>query len=154
MTNSKIIKTNWYPDKKLLVTQVSGDIEIPDIKKWEKSLNEALNKIDDYESFKMFVNMYDFKAIDIDTHKRFRGIIPLTLANYGWKVGYLNLFEEEAKTITYKNTRGIKCIGVAHSYHDEAKMDLYENRFSCDKEHFFKDPSEAIDWIESLKLEE
>lgn len=154
MTNSKITETNWYPEKKLLVTHISGDVDKTDIEMWESSLNEALNKINDNESFKVFVNMYGFKAIDLDAHKRFRGIVPLTLANYGWKVGYVNLFEEEAKSVTYKNTRGIKCVGVAHSHQDETKMDLYETRFSCDKEHFFKDPAKAIEWIELLKIEE
>jgi hypothetical protein len=154
MTSSKITETTWFPEKKLLVTHISGDIEKPDIEKWENSLKEALDKIDDNESFKVFINMHGFTAVDIDAHKRFRGIVPLTLADYGWKVGYVDLFEEEAKTMTYKNTRGIKCVGAAHAHQDETKMDLYETRFSGEREHFFKDPTKAIEWIESLSIEE
>jgi hypothetical protein len=96
--------------------------------------------------------MYGFKAVNIDTHKRFRGIVPLTLADYGWKVGYVDLFEEEARTMTYKNTRGIKCVGAVHSHQDETKMDLYETKYGSENEHFFPDPIRAIEWIENLEI--
>lgn len=150
MIGTKITETNWFPEKRLLVTHISGDIEISDIERWEKSFIDTFNQLEDNTVFKIFVNMNGFKAVNIDAHKRFRAIIPLTLADYGWKVGYLALFEEEAKTIIYKNTRGIQCVGVAHSHQDEAKMDLYETRFSSDREHFFIDPIKARLWIENL----
>lgn len=145
-------ETNWYPEKRLIVTHISGDLKKSDIERWEKSFNDTLNKIENNGTFKIFVNMYGFKAVDIDAHKRFRGVVPLTLADYGWKVGYVDLFEEEAKTMTFKNTRGIKCVGAAHSHQDETKMELYETRFSSDKEHFFPDPTQARQWIENLEM--
>ncbi|MET6998107.1 hypothetical protein [Chitinophaga defluvii] len=152
MATKKITATNYYPDKKLVVTHISGDLEKTDIEQWEKSFKDTLKQLPDNTTFKIFVNMYGFKAVNIDTHKRFRGIVPLTLADYGWKVGYLGLFEEEAKTMTYKNTRGIKCVGAAHSHQDETKMDLYETKFSSDNEHFFPDPTQARQWIENLEI--
>lgn len=152
MTSTKITETNWYPEQRLVVTHVSGDLGKTDIEQWETSFKNALNQIEDNTTFKIFVNMHGFKAVDLDAHKRFRGIVPLTLADYGWKVGYLNLFEEEAKTMTYKNTRGIKCVGAAHSHQDEIKMDLYETKFSSDNEHFFPDPAQARAWIEKLEI--
>lgn len=151
MVTTKIIETNWHPEKRLVVTHISGDIEKDDIEHWEKSFKNTLDKIEDNTTFKIFVNMYGFKAINIDAHKRFRDVVPLTLADYGWKVGYMDLFEE-AKTMTYKNTRGIKCVGAAHSHQDETKMDLYETRFSSDREHFFLDPTQARQWIENLEI--
>ncbi len=151
MTLTKSIETIWYPEKRLVVTHISGDLEKEDVEQWEKSFKNTLDQIEDHSTFKIFVNMYGFKAVDIDTHKRFRGVIPLTLADYGWKVGYVNLFEEEAKTMTYKTTRGIKCVAAAHAHHDETKMDLYETRFSSDAEHFFVDATQALQWIESLE---
>lgn len=96
--------------------------------------------------------MYGFKAVDINAHKKFRGIIPLTLADYGWKVGYLGLFEEESKYIDIKNIRGIKCMGAAHSHHDISKMNLYESKFSSIAEHFFSDPVQAEIWIKNLAI--
>ena len=152
MVMTKITETNWYPEKRLVVTHISGDIEKDDIEQWEKSFKKALDQIEDETTFKIFVNMYGFKAVNIDTHKRFRTVIPLALADYGWKVGYVDLFEEEAKTMTYKNTRGIKCVGAAHSHQEKTKMDLYETRFSSDREHFFLDPIQARQWIENLEM--
>ncbi|WPP52172.1 hypothetical protein [Catalinimonas niigatensis] len=154
MVTTTITETNWYPEKRLVVTHISGDIEKDDIEQWEKSFKKALEQIEDNTTFKIFVNMYGFKAVNIDAHKRFRGVIPLTLADYGWKVGYVDLFEEEAKTMTYKHTKGIKCVGAAHAHQDKTKMDLYETRFSSEREHFFFDPTQASQWIEHLEIAE
>lgn len=137
MTTTKITATHYDPGKKLLVTHISGDLEKADIEVWEKSFKDTLDQLADNTSFKIFVNMYGFKAVDIETHKRFRAVIPQTLADYGWKVGYVDLFEEEARAMTYKTTRGIKCVGAAHAHQDETKMDLYETKYSSDNEHFF-----------------
>ena len=152
MTTTKITETNYYPDKKLVVTHISGDLEKTDIEQWEKSFKATLEQLADNTTFKIFVNMYGFKAVNIDAHKRFRGVVPLTLADYGWKVGCVDLFEEEARTMTYRNTRGIKCVGAAHSHQDETKMDLYETKFSSDNEHFFPDPAQARQWIENVEI--
>ncbi|MBL7933509.1 MAG: hypothetical protein JNL60_16510 [Bacteroidia bacterium] len=152
MTLTKTTETHWYPEKRLLVTHISGDLEKEDIEHWERTLEEGLGKIENNSRFKIFVNLHGFKAADIDAHKRFRAIIPSTLANYGWKVGYVNLFEEEAKTMTFKTTRGIKCTAAAHSHQDESKMELYETKCSSEREHFFRDPAEARDWIENLEI--
>lgn len=149
---TKIKETKWYPEKRLVVTHISGNIEKSDIEQWENSFKNTLDKIEDYSTFKIFINMHGFKAVDIDTHKRFRTVIPTILADYGWKVGYLDLFVEETKTMTYNNRRGIKCVGVAHSHQDETKMELYETRFSSNREHFFLDPAKARDWIENLEM--
>ncbi|GHB75404.1 hypothetical protein GCM10007390_31430 [Persicitalea jodogahamensis] len=153
MVSAKNTETNWYPEKRLVVTQISGDVDKGDIEQWEQSFGSTLEQIEDDSTFKIFVNMHGFKAVNIDAHKRFRGVVLLILANYGWKVGYVNLFEEEAKTMTYRNARGIKCVGVAHAHQDETKMDMYETRFGSDREHFFIDPAQARQWIEDLDIE-
>jgi hypothetical protein len=152
MTAMKMTQTNWFPEKRLVITNISGDLEKTDIEQWEKSFKETLDNIEDNSTFKIFINMYGFKAINLDAHKRFRAVIPSTLADYGWKVGYVDLFEEEAKTMTFKNTRGIKCVGAAHAHQDETKMDLYETKFSSEREHFFIDPINARQWIENLAI--
>lgn len=154
MTITKITQTNWDPKKKLLTTHISGDIDKNDVEQWEESLKKALDQMEDNITFKIFINMHGFKAINIDVHKRFRNVIPLTLAEYDWKVGYLRLFEEETKKITYKNTRGIRCVAAAHTHQDQSKMELYQTRFSSPKEHFFIDPIKAQQWIENLNVKE
>lgn len=152
MTATKITETTWHSEKRLLVTHISGHLEQSDIEQWEESLKDALTQMEDNTTYKIFINMNGFEAANIDAHKRFRAVIPLTLADYGWKVGYLDLFEDEAKIMTYRNTRGIRCGGAAHSHQDKIKMDLYEQRYSSDNERFFTDPAHARQWIENLVI--
>ena len=147
---SKVTITNWYPERKLIVTHISGEVDEADIERWETSLLDALEHLEEGGTFKILVNLHGFKAVNLNAHKRFRAIIPLTLAQYGWKAGYVDLFEEEARTIVYTNNRGITCIGAAHCHHDATKMELYETGYSSRNEHFFTDPREAQNWIESL----
>lgn len=152
MMSTKITESSCHPEKRLIVTHISGDIDKNDVEIWERSLKAALSQIEDNGLFKIFVNLYGFKATDFDAHKQYRSIIPLTLADYGWKVGYLNLFEEEAKELKYTNTRGIKCVGAAHCHQDSTKIELYQSKFSSEREHFFTDPKQAEAWIEGLKV--
>jgi hypothetical protein len=150
MTQSKVIQTQWYPEKQLIVTQISGEVDQSDIGRWENSLQSALGQLKDGAAFKILVNLHGFKAADLPAHKRFRNIVPLTLAQYGWKVGYIAMFETEAQTLRYLNTRGIQCTGAAHCHHDNTKMERYESDYSRDQEHFFTDPEQALRWIEGL----
>lgn len=148
-----VVEADWLKNQKLIVATISGDVASADVEAWEKRLGDALNQIEDNGSFKIFVNMHGFKAIDAEAHKRFRNVIPLTLANYGWKVGYVHLFEEESKAMKVKHERGIKCVGASHSHQDETKMSLYEARFSSARERFFTDPVQARLWIENINLD-
>ncbi len=146
---SKRTKSYLLPEKKLLVTELSGDIAIADIETWESSLHSAFAEIEDGGEFKIFVDLVGFQAIDVQAHKRFRNIIPLLLADYGWRVGYLNLFEEAAG-LKLANKRGIRCIGAAHAHHDATKIGKYQSMFGTDREQFFTDPLQARAWIEQL----
>src|SRR5687767_4586175 len=114
MTTTKLTETTWDPENKLIVTNISGDIQTQDVAVWEHDLRSRLEQIPENSVFKILVNMYGFKAVDIESHKKFRTIVPLTLAQYGWKVGYLGLFEDEANTMTFENKRGIRCVAAAH----------------------------------------
>ena len=149
MNAMKITETEWNPDKKLIVTRLSGDVTETDIIAWEQSLQNALEQIDAGGTFKIFVNIYGFKATDLKAHKRYREIIPLTLASYGWKVGYVDLFEEAA-SMQFTNTRGIRCIGAAHAHQDATKIEAYEERFGRADERFFTEQQKAYDWILAL----
>jgi hypothetical protein len=88
-----------------------------------------------------------FKAINFEAHKCFRNVIPLTLAKYGWKVGYVDLFAEESSQMEYSNTRGIRCIKAAHVHQDETKIGLYERSYSREDERYFTDLEEASAWL-------
>lgn len=146
----KIITTHWYPENKLIITHISGEANSDDIKRWEQSLLRTLDQVEDNDTFKIFVNLHGFKAINIEAHKQFRTIIPLTLATYGWKCGYVDMFEE-ASLLQLTNIRGIQCTAAAHAHHDETKMALYESNYSRSNEHFFTDPIAAQQWISNMQ---
>lgn len=148
----KITRTDWFPEKALIVTHISGHVTKEDIAAWEKSLLDTLQRLEENSSFKIFINLHGFQATDIEAHKRFRAIVPNALANYGWKVGYVDLFEEDAKKMTFHTTRGITCSAAVHCHQDVTKIELYEQKFSRENEHFFTDPSRALEWIEKYRL--
>ncbi|WP_423735592.1 hypothetical protein [Chitinophaga caseinilytica] len=145
----KTTATWWHPEDKLIHTRISGQVDAADVSTWASSLRQVLENVEDGGSFKIFVDLHGFKAVDFDTHKKFRDIVPLTLAAYGWRVGYLDLFEE-ANGLPLYNTRGIRCFAAAHAHQDETKIALYEERYSRPQEHFFTDPGAAAKWIRSV----
>ena len=149
-TINKQIHSEWHPEKRLIVTRIGGDVTQDDIKAWEASLHKALSLVEDNSVFKIFVNLHGFKAVNFEAHKSFRTIIPLTLAQYGWKVGYVDLFGEEAKALQLSNNRGISCVGAVHCHQDETKIALYQSNYSRPNEHFYTDPLAATAWIEDL----
>ena len=151
MSNNPIIKTEWHPEQQLIITQISGEVNLKDVEEWEESLLNVLQLLPDQSKFKIFINLHGFKAANLDAHKRFRNIVPLTLAQHGWKVGYLDLFEE-SKQLTYTTTRGIECVAAVHVHQDETKIHLYESKFSRTNEHFYTDVDKALSWISDWKI--
>lgn len=139
--------TDWFPDTTTIDTRISGNVNTQEVIFWEQSLHHALAQIPDHGEFRIMVDLFGFKAVDFEAHKRFRAIIPLTLSHYGWKVGYVDLFEEHATAIHYSNTRGIRCFAAAHAHQDETKIGLYERSYSRTDEHYFTDPVEARKWL-------
>ena len=141
------IGTAWFPDTTTIDTRISGPVSMADVIAWEKSLHQALEQIQEGGSFKIMVDLFGFAAADLEAHKRFRTIIPLTLSQYGWKVGYVDLFEDDAQKLQYNNTRGIRCFAAAHAHQDETKIGLYERSYSRPNEHYFTDPVQARQWL-------
>ncbi len=149
-TQTIITESKWIPEKKLLITHISGDVDVADIERWEESLKSAFKQIPADTQFKILVNLHGFTAINLEAHKRFRTIIPLNLARFNWKAGYVNLFAEEAKDLLLESERGIQCVAAAHVHQDATKMERYEANFSHEKEHYFTDPNQALSWISGL----
>lgn len=146
----KTTETTWYPEEMLLMTHISGDVDERDVEKWKKTLEQALDRIEDNGRFKIFVNLHGFKAVNFDAHKKFRVIIPSTLADYAFRVGYLGLFPEAQ--VTLKNTRGIQCVAAVHVHQDDTKINNYDRQFGSDTERFFTDPDFAEKWIKTIDV--
>lgn len=150
MSDLKIAKTDWEPENRLIITHISGDLEKEDVIRWENSLHEALDRIEDGGTFRIFVNLHGFTALNLDAHKHFRTIVPLTLADYGWKVGYVAMFEEEADKLMISSKRNILCVAAVHCHQDATKIEKYESLYSSPNERFFTDPDQAEAWIRSI----
>ncbi len=144
----KLFESRYIVNKKLLITTLSGLLNSVDIKKWKESLEEAAAQIPDNTEFKMLVDLYGFKAENFPVHQEYRTIIPLFLADYGYRIGYLDMFPEASVSLI--NTRGISCIAMANVHQDESKMKDYETKFSKKNERYFISSEEALQWIENL----
>jgi hypothetical protein len=105
MIQTGISASEWIPEQRLVITHITGDVDIAGVEEWDNGLQQTLSKIEDNGRFKILVNLHGFTALDLAAHKRFRTVVPQTLARYGWKTGYVHLFEEEAADMQLTNTR-------------------------------------------------
>jgi hypothetical protein len=153
MQSTLVLESEWLPEQRLIVTHISGEVNEAQIAEWEASLHRALAQIPDGGTFKIFVNLHGFKAVNLPAHKRFRDIVPLTLAQYGWRVGYLDLFEEQTKDLALTYHRQIRCVGAVHCHQDAEKIERYQAHYSRSNEHFYTDPVVARQWIEKMSDE-
>ena len=144
-----ITKSEWLPEEKLVITQISGQVDVAEIEAWDCSLQEALANIEDNGKFKILVNLHGFQAVNLAAHKRFRTIIYTRYFGYGWKAGYVNLFEEAA-SIQFTHTRGITCVAAVHVHQDQSKIEKYDSLFGNASERFFTDPALGERWIRSI----
>ena len=147
----KIAETTWEPQNRLISTQISGVLDEKDVDTWQRSLEEALAKVEANSQFKIFVNLHGFKAANLEVHKKFRVIIPLTLAKYGWRVGYLDMFPEAKVDLEYR--RGIRCVAAVHVHQDETKIANYQTNYSRPNEHYYIDPMVGETWIRNYQIE-
>jgi hypothetical protein len=147
----KTIETTWHPENRLLITRLQGKVDSADVARWKDSLDVALARIENNTGFKILVDMRHYEYASLDAHKTMRVIIPLTLAQYGFRTGLLDLVE--AGELALHHTRGISCSAVAHVHHDEEKMSLYQSRVGAVNEGFFNDAGQAESWIRGLTLQ-
>lgn len=145
----KRIDTTWHPDQRLIITTLRGKLKVCDLSYWEESLHTSLKQIGDQSEFKILVNLYGFEAENFLIHQEYRTIIPLLLADYGYRIGYLDMFPEA--NLIVKNIRGIQCIAMANVHHDEEKMADYEMRFGKSNEKYFTEYETALNWITTVK---
>lgn len=77
--------------------------------------------------------------------KAMRTVIPLILADYGFRTALFDLFDP--MSIPIHKARGIACIAAAYIHHDANKMSEYEQRLSKTNERFFAGYRIAPEWI-------
>ncbi len=146
----KKMETLYLASENLIVTDLSGELDTADINEWSASLERTLMQLQPNTKFKMLVNLHGFKASNLEAHKKFRAVIPTTLARYGWYVGYLRMFPEARLTISSKDN--IYCIAAAHVHQDETKIKNYSDNYQMKNEGFFTDPELARKWLDSVPV--
>lgn len=142
------MQTSWHPIERLIVTRLNGKVSINDIQAWERDLMKTMDSIPNNSSFKMMVDLSDFEAVNTEAHKYFRNIIPLLLADYHYRIGYLDMFPEASIQLSKK--RGIECIAMVNVHHNEEKMTDYQLRFSNVREQYYTNRDKAMKWILSV----
>lgn len=148
----RVVFSHYFPEQKLLVTRLSGLLNSSDIKAWRDSLYRASESIPDHSTFKVLVDLHGFKAGNFEVHKEYRLIMPLFLAGFGYRIGYLDMFPEAS--LELKNMRGIRCVAMANVHQDESKMKDYQEKFSKPFEQYFTDSKAGIQWINSYSLKD
>jgi hypothetical protein len=142
--------TNYLKEKRLVITELSGDLGSEDIEAWQQSLVTVLEELEPGTKFKILVDLYGYKALDFEAHKKFRVIVPQMLAEYGWYVGYLRMFPEASLFI--RSRQNVFCVAAAHVHHDETKIRNYSENYSMRNERFFIDPEAARTWIDAVAV--
>ncbi|HUC79341.1 MAG TPA: hypothetical protein VMR70_00440 [Flavisolibacter sp.] len=144
-------QTSYFDKESLVVTELSGALDSNDIDEWRQSLNKVLEGLTPGTKFKILVDLHGFTATNFEAHKKFRVVVPETLAAYGWYVGYLRMFPEAQLTIS--SQQNIYCVAAAHVHQDETKIRNYAENYSMRNEKFFTDSSDARSWVESVCTE-
>lgn len=146
----KIIDVKWHSSHQMLVAKLSGKLNAEDVRHWNNLLLRATDNLHDNSVFKIVVDLHGFEAEDMEVHKQFRTIIPALLADYNYRIGYLDMFPE-AK-VELNQTRGISCIAMANVHHNVEKMLDYQTRFSKTHEQYFTETEPALAWIKNLNM--
>lgn len=145
----KIIYAAYHPTTQVLELRLSGLLNFEDIDTWKLMIMKAVSEIPDNTEIRTLVNLFGFKAENFEVHKAYRNIIPLLLADFGYRIGYLDMFPEA--TVELRHHRGIRCVAMANVHQDATKMKDYQERFSNPHEQYFTDQDAAVNWIYGLQ---
>ena len=75
-TEAPVYKTEWLPDESLIITELKGPVDVAAIEAWELSLRGTLDQLPDNTAFKILVDLVGLAPVDVETHKRYRSIVP------------------------------------------------------------------------------
>lgn len=142
--------TKWEQNESLIITRLTGPVTVSDVIEWEQELQDVFQTLPKGTQFKMFVNLHGLSPSSVDAHKAYRNVIPLLLSRYGWRIGYLDLFEE-ANALKITTTNECQCYAAVHCHQDGYKIQEYEKRFGKENEHFYEDPVLSESWIRNYR---
>jgi hypothetical protein len=138
----------WDAAGGVLVSRLSGTGCVADVERWKVGL-AAVAAIPDGGSFRPLSDLSGYEPAGLEAHKAMRTVIPLLLAEHGFRTGLVDIVGAEEPPIT--TTRGITCVAVAHVHHDTGKMALYQERVRSANESFFTDAIAAQGWLSQMR---
>jgi hypothetical protein len=140
---------HWDAADGVLISHLAGTVNESDVERWKAELVAAVAAIPDGGSFRLLSDLSGYEPAGLDAHKAMRTVIPLLLAEHGFRTGLVDIVGAEEPTVT--TTRGITCVAVAHVHHDAGKMALYEERVGGATERFFTDSAVALAWVREAR---
>ena len=149
MHNTVTANTEWDATNRIVTTLLCGPVDIADVERWEAGLHGVLQSLPAGTHFKTFVNFHGLAPVSVEAHKRYRSVIPATLARYGWRVGYLAMFPE-ADGLAIATERDVRCVAAVHVHQDAYKIEEYDRRFGTAAERFFTDTVTGAEWLASV----
>jgi hypothetical protein len=135
----------WDAADGVLISHLAGTINVADVERWKAELGAAVAVMPDGTSFGLLSDLSGYEPAGLEAHKAMRTVIPLLLAEHGFRTGLVDLVGAEDPAVTTR--RGITCVAVAHVHHDAGKMALYDERIGRATERFFTDPVAALAWV-------
>jgi DNA-binding transcriptional ArsR family regulator len=145
--------TAWRAESRLLITELAGQVTLETVNAWQEELLETSERIPAGSTFTMLVDLrgYEMGEVERSVHRVMREVIPRLLAAFGFRPGYLDLFEPSQEIAVTRQQA--TCVAVAHVHHDADKMAGYNERLARSNERWFTDRAEAERWIHSLGIE-
>lgn len=147
-TINTVVECKWNDTHRLLVARLQGRVNLADVRRWKESLQHTLDQMADGTAFKLIADFFRYEYADLAAHKEMRSVIPLALAEYGFRTALLDLFDPVELPLQHQ--RGITCTAAAHVNHDVNKMTEYDRKLGRANERFFTDYHTAEAWILSL----
>lgn len=141
-------ETLWNAETNLLITRLHGIVMLHNVQSWIASLDEARALIPPDTRFRVIQDFYGYEPANLQAHKLMRPVMPLMLAQYGFRTALFDLFD--SVDVPFSIDAGRRCVAVAHVHHDAGKMTEYEARLGRETERFFTDPAAAHEWITRL----
>lgn len=132
-----------------LTTQLSGTVTVSDIHQWSCGLRETVRNMQTGSTFKLLVDLSEYKPASIEAHQAMRLVVPQFLADHGLRPAYLDLFDEQYKLDIVLRPR-VRCTALANVHHDAVHMRYYQLRAGKPEQKFLADRAAAIRWLETI----
>ena len=149
MEQNTVSSVRWDAADRVLILHLTGTVSVADVERWKAELEAAVKRIPEGTAFRLLSDLSGYEPADLEAHKAMRTVIPLLLAEHGFRTGLVDVVGAKEPVLT--TTRGITCVGVAHVHHDAGKMALYQEHVGSATEHFFTDPVVALVWVREAR---